>query len=532
MGAFSLNQKMPFQKRVGRAKPDRKLLQQFAMKQLNINPSTMKLLLAISPYVDIDGQVVISLDKIRRELNMQKKTFNHVLKEAKFNQLLVIKEGAYYSNFHIQATGQGGEMSYVKIYDVFTSPGFLSYSLNEQRLFTFTLTRSIKPTQWQTYNIVQLYTNRKNNKTNGLHIFPTFRELGNALIKLIKNDHIEVKLVPNKSNIGDSIILNSNTKAIEKQFFDFFGKSPNEDKAKEYSRFTLKDIDNQLIRIRVTNSVTSNERKVVASEYELDVLARENYFLASDINSEQKGYMIGYKNELYQVAGETGIKIYRNSLKKFIQDHGFSILTFSDNQKAANNFMNFYILKEIQNLLSGVALHQNILRDSQIKFPELLSNGYIVPVNVIGPLLTFFLKYGSSNHIIRLDRALFSHEINYSTFNLHKSEWQLLKVKTDTIFVKHEAAIGEKFDNYNDFRGFIYECASKGLLIDDKLEKLFVEDSEDRLQKARIELTKVKMKALKDETNDFAPELPINSTIDTPNVAYKDLFRKIIESKI
>ena len=526
----AVNKKMPSQ-RVGKAKPSRKLLQQFAMKQLNINPSTLKVLLAISPYVDIDGQVVVAMDKIRRTLNMQKKTFNLVLTEAKYNHLLVYKDGSYYSNFHVQATGEPGEMSYIKIFDVFTSPSFLGYSLNEQRLFSFILTRSIKPTQWQTYNIVQLYINNRNSINKGLSIFPTFRELGNALISLIKNDHIEVKLLSTNSE-GKSFILNSTSKAIEKTFFAFFGKSEKHDnKVEKYSRFSLEDIDSQLIRIRVSPSVANKERTVIASEYELDKIARENFFMAADISPEQKGYIIGYKNELFQLAGETGIKIYRKCLKEFIEDHGVSILTFSENQKAANYFMNFYILKEIQNILNGVALHQNILKDTNSRFNELLSHGYIIPTNLIGSLLNFFMKYGSSSHILRLDRALFEHGINYSSFTLHKTGWELLKVKRDTILISHENVLGDLFDNSADFEDYIFDCALTGTLLNiEDVKEHLSQDDEKVLQKARFDLTKMKIRSLREKvTEGLYPAPDGNDSDDVGHTnSYKELFDHMV----
>lgn len=483
----------------GRAKIDRAMLQKFSTRQLDINKTTNNLMLALSPYIDLDNRVVVDFTKIRRELKVQKKTFDASIREALSKKLLFKKDGYFYSNYHLQTSGEGGVMTYVKNYDVFTSAEYLNYTKNEQRLFNFILTRSNRPLQWQTYNIVDLFLNKQKQAKRGLDIFPTFRQLGNALITLIKNGHIEVNLL-DQSNGNNTYFLTKETKAIHAKFFGFFGMVEKQEQGlKKIKRLSKENIDNQLIRVRLTRLVTDNIRTLEASERELDTIARANFFMANDINSTQRNFIIGYKNKLFEVAGETGLEIYRKTLRRFLEVSSNSVIDYANEGKAANHFMNFYILPEIRNILVGAALHQNILQSSgEPKFKELLCGGYILPTKHIPSLILFYTRYGSDNHLMDMDRALFQHAIDYTQFKLGNTEWNVLANRTKTVLTENAIYFPELYKDKENFRKLIHLCAREGILLDlEKIKKLSqiskrlpLKESENKLIKAQLNLNK------------------------------------------
>lgn len=482
------------------SKIDRLALQKLATNELNLNKKTVEFLLALTPYIDLDKRVMEDLETIRIQLQIQRKTLQSILKEVFFHKLLFFKGGHYYSNFHIKTSGKAGVATYTQNYKVFSTAKYQNYTKNEQRLFNFILTRSIAPTQWQRYKVMELFKNKKQAK-RGLDIFPTFRQLANALLTLVNNGHIEIMLV-NKTDQLNTPVLTENTKDNEISFFRFFGKEylTEQQDVREIKRLSNSTIENRLIQVRVTKKVVEQTVPLVASEKELDILASANNFSYLDIPKKQRNLIINYKNTLFNHFGEVGLTIYRNMLVKFFDANNNLIVEYAHKDKAANIFMNHYILPEIRNIITAAALHQNTLKDSinntnKPRFNELLCNGYIIPTKYIGSFIMFYTDKGSINHVIDLDRALFQHAINYKNFKVAEKEWNLLKSQKEKIFADKSIIVPEIFENPQQYRDFMYSCAKNGVLHDDnRLIELTAASTLVQISKAEKELQLAKVK--------------------------------------
>ena len=420
--------------KIGYAKPSKKHMFSFAKGDLPLNGSTMKFLLAMSKYIDSTNRIVIDVNILARKLHIQRKTLHGILREAKYYKLIYLKDGFYYSNFHVVTKGNSTEMEYIRLLDEYTSPVFLNYTLNLQRLLCYFLAASPMGTQ-QTYNIVQLYNNKMKmkkhrgidtvKKTGGLDIFPTFKDLLNGLSVLVENDQIELKLI-NKAT-GHNIKLNSSNKNTKDILFAHFNMT--EDKRK--NRITNDVLYNELIQVKISKRLCQQNCKVIATEYEIEEMALANNFSFFDMPETQRNYLIGIKNSLMGFCPQSGATLFRKTLLNYFSEKGPLVLYHAQKEKAVNYFVDFYLLPEVRNILTGAALHQNImatqLRD--IKFNEILTAGYIVSLGDICGFIKFYSKYGSTGDMYLLHSNLRKHFINTSTFK-HEG-WSKFNEKLD-----------------------------------------------------------------------------------------------------
>lgn len=110
--------------KIGCVRPCLTTVLSFGKGELPISASTMNLMMFVSPYVDLDGRIVLEMDEIRQRLFVQHKTFYHALHQALEHRLLYKRDGFYYSNFHIHTTGDSGKAEYLKLLKVYTSQRF------------------------------------------------------------------------------------------------------------------------------------------------------------------------------------------------------------------------------------------------------------------------------------------------------------------------------------------------------------------------------------------------------------------------
>lgn len=444
--------------RMGYAKISREKLRSFSKGNLNLTKNAANLILGMSKYVDSTSRIVISLERLSRELNMQRKTFNHVLSLAKFNGLIYKKNGAYYSNFHVITAGESSTMDYINPLDEFSSATFLNMTLNQQRLLGYILTSSMPGTP-QTYNIVKLYNNKmkktrlSKGEDSGLDIFPTLKDFLINLAVLVKNDQVEV-ILKNSSNL--SVILDGDSKGdIEQVLLYHFGFS----KTGKTTRINYTTFGNELIDIRISNRLCSQNSKVIASEYELEQFALAQNFSVYNLGAEQMNYLIGVKNELIRFAGETGAEIYRKVIKRFFMEKKELIISYAEKQKATNYFVDYYLLPEVRSILKDAALHQNIMSSVSTNFKEILTNGYILPIKDVSRLLAFYIHKGSDNHVMQLDKEFFQRAIHTNTFpdtswvhfneraNQIKSDFKLMTISLDMPIADRKQLVYALADN-------------------------------------------------------------------------------------
>lgn len=503
---------------MGYAKISREKLRSFAKGNLNLTKNATNLILGMSKYVDSTSRIVISLEQLSRELNMQRKTFNHVIALAKFNGLIYKKNGAYYSNFHVITTGENSTMDYISPLDEFSSATFLNMTLNQQRLLSYILTSSL-PGTLQTYNIVKLYNNKMKKKRlskeedSGLDIFPTLKDLLKNLAVLIKNDQVEVIL---RNGSIPTFKLTGATKGnIEETLLNHFGFS----ETGKTSRINYLSFGNELIGIKISKRLCNQNSKVIASEYELEQFALSQNFSAYNLGVEQMNYLIGIKNTLIRFAGETGAEIYRRVIKKFFKEKKELIVSYAEKDKATNYFVDYYLLPEICSILKDAALHQNIMSSVKTNFKEILTNGYILPVKDVCSLLAFYIHKGSDNHLLQLDKEIFKRAIQINKFT--DNNWVTFNNKINQI----------KYD-------FKLLTVSLQMTIADKNQLLYVlADNHLLTQQDKIEeiLKKLQNKESVVDDHDIRYEIELNKLesrthqLSSPNEIvreFKDIFLK------
>jgi len=454
------------------AKPNLKLVQAFGKGILDISGSTMDFLMYLSPYIDHDGKIIIPLDQARFALSMQTNTYARVLREAKYHQFIIQKGNHYYSQFHIITNGSSSEFSYLKLINVYSSATLHAYSLRYKRLFYY-FASSTRMGDWGKIHIENLYRNKIHKEGTGVNYFETFHEISEALLTLIRDGLIEIKLYKNQLENTHAQILTVDTPFLEERFYSFFDFS----KGQKKKRTSLRQSIERVIQVRISRKIVNDELKLSASKTEFIQIADENQIAWKEMSSVNINYIIGYKNDLIRVAGLTGLAIYRKSLQAFLKDNAYSFLHFDRENKVANYFMDFYVLKEIRNILTGAAYHQkwmpcNISSAWKADWKVVVCNDYQVDYKTIGELLAFYTERGSMNHKVLLDGDLMKMKIDYYQLTFNESEWLHLKQIVETEyelrrldFQKADTILRPIHVYPKEWRNFMINCAENGLFV-------------------------------------------------------------------
>lgn len=470
------------------AKPNRKLVYDFGKGKLDISGSTMDFLMYLSPYIDLDGKIIIPLNQARFALSMQSNTYARVLREAKHHGLIVQIGKHYYSRFHIHTDGTSNELSYMKLINIYSSTKLHAYSLRNKRLFYY-FASSTRMGDWGKIHIENLYRNKVHKEGAGVNYFESFHEISEALIKLIRDGLIEIKLYKNQTKNSHAQILTAETPLLEERFYSFFNYS----KGQKKKRTSLRQSVERVIQVRISSKVLNDELNLSASKTEFIQLADANHIAWNEMSSVNINYIIGYKNDLFKVAGDTGLAIYRQSLQSFLKDNAYNLLHLDRIDKVANYFMDFYILKEIRNILAGAAYYNQKWIPSRITWKEdwkvIVCNNYQVDYKTIGELLMFYIERGSMNHKVLLDGDLMRLKIDYVQLTFNESEWLYLQNAVEKEyemqrehFQKADAILRPIYINAKEWRIFMINCAEHGLFVKKDAFENLLKDKRMRLQ--------------------------------------------------
>lgn len=456
---------------VSLAKPSREMVYSFGKGELPIAGSTMDFLMYLSPYIDLDGRVIIPLEQARYDLLMQSNTYNLVLREVIAHGLLVQKGNHYYSKFHIHTNGSSHEFNYIKLLAAYTSATVRGYSLRSKRLFYYFASWGWMAT-WKRISIEHLYQNKIQDDSKGIQYFDNFKQVSQALLDLVKDGLIEIKLPTGKSEL----LLDSNTCDLENQFYQHFNFEEDERKKRTSH---LKSVLH-VLKIRISPTIAQQDIRVAASEKEFIQLAQAEHIAWDELQQDTVKYVISYKNTLYQVAGDTGLAIYRRSIQAFLKEFGDRVLHYDALDKMANYFMDFYLLPEIKRVLVDVAYHQKwmksgLLSASLYKTEStriIACNTYQLNFNVIKGLLSFYQDKGSINHIICLDGDLLEHDIEYDDILIDRSAWlQIAKLANKEYEIQRNTFKNEDpidrpiYQNPVEWKRFMIECAKEGMFV-------------------------------------------------------------------
>lgn len=490
------------------AKPRYDLVFSIGKGTLDLSASTIDLLMYISPYVDLDLRINIDLFDVKQSLQMQYRTFYHALFEAESRGLLEKRGSYYYSNFHILTDGKNGG-TYQKLLKEFTSPVVLNYTLNVKRFFYYCMARSFNGHAFKS-TVENLYKNKLQVQEFGISYFENYIAMATSLFELIRNDQITVQLLYDEKK-GKGPILTADTPNFENIFHEFCEYDP---VMKRKTRTSKYKSEKHKIKIKVTERVVKDELDVCASICEFNNLADHYGICHEDMSDKTKNIMISYKNELFNRLGVLGIDIFRNALELYLKENARIILEADlVRDKAANYLMDFYILKEVENILVGAALQPRLLaKKNHLHIASISCAGYLVPIQSVDELLRYFMDRGSENHIILLDAAFNSKNINFDDLNWSET-WDYLQKDILSIYrAEYTSDLQEKI-SLKEWKSLKRNWAEKGIL---SIEK----DFKDTVHKLKekiffINVERKRNQPVSSTENKTVPSIPFYNWLES-----------------
>ncbi len=443
------------------AKPSRAIIQEFGKGLLDISSSTINLLMYLSPYVDLDGKINISMEQAKFDMYMQQRTLDLAIREALSYRLLYKKGNDYYSKFHIHTDGNSNDLRYVKLIPAYTSKEVFSYSLRTKRLFYYFLSAKRIGT-WHQIHIENLYKNREKNVNIGVNYFDSAKEVLDALLELMENGHIEIELP-----LKNGLTLNKKTANYEHLLKLYFGYKDDGRK----KRITRRESANRVLNVRISNSIIQEDLKVQASANEIKLITAKHGIPFTKIKEKNLGYLIQYKNELFNLIGEAGIAIYRNAIEQYIEKNAFDWLHYNDTDKLANYFMTYHLLEEIKMaLLNAAVLQKNLGIGLEKRALLPIRHNYKLDSFQVGALLGYFLANASIQHKIEFDSALAERKVEYKNLIFNEKRWSYLEesVKQEYAYAWNMAqqVIGDsKVPDIHEVQRYVKECVRESISI-------------------------------------------------------------------
>lgn len=458
---------------ISTAKLSKVKLAQFGRGDL-LNASTIDLLVYITPFVDLDGMVSLSLEDIRYGLQMRKDTFTFALSEAIQLGYLIRSGTTLYSRFHIFSNGSSsnGSYDYVPSFPILTNAVVRNLPLNLKRLFYYFLTAKMPGTPHRII-MENLYRNKLHSTNSGITYFGTFREAADAIIKLIDFGLINVEI--NGSN-QQKIFLTKELLSVKEDFYCFFNVplyKDNQEPRSRKQRTSKEKMKRCVLKVTIPKTLVQKPLAVKASETELNLLLKKHHIPEDEVKILTKNIFISYKNNLYSKLGTLGLTIYRKALSAYL-DSKNEVFIYNDlKEKAANYFMDFYLLPEIQNIIVGLAdiRHRLAVNASYKELMnskmELLCKGYKVQIQKETDLLNYFVSHASKQQQLLLADHLNKKGINYIAWSHTSTEWKTLVVNNKT-FIKESYVLADLDVNklsLNEFQRKLVDFAEQGILI-------------------------------------------------------------------
>ncbi|MFB5089512.1 hypothetical protein PGC35_20395 [Psychrobacillus sp. PGGUH221] len=468
------NLNLPHTYSISTAKLSKVKLAQFGRGDLPVNASTLDLLVYITPFVDLDGMVRLPIEDLRYGLQMREDTFRFAISEAVRFGYLKWSGTTLYSHFHLFTNGfsSKGTYEYVPNLPILTDALVRNLSLKAKRLFYYFLTAKMPGTPHSVI-MENLYRNKLHTSNTGVNYFGTFREAADAVIKLIDSGLINAEITGSNEQ---SILLTKETISVREDFYRFFNvplDNTNQETFTRKLRTSKERMKRRVLKVTIPKSLVQKSHPVKASETELNLLLNKHHIPADEVKGLTKNIFISYKNNLYSRLGTLGLTIYRKALSAYLESQQEVFLFNDEKEKAANYFMDFYVLPEIQKIIVGLAdVRNRLTRDSSYKELmsskiELLCNGYKVQMQKEPMLIDYFVSYSSKQQQLLLDDHLNKMGIDYMLWTQYSSGWRTLMENNQT-FIK-ESYIQADLDvnelSIKEFHKKLVEFAEQGILI-------------------------------------------------------------------
>lgn len=386
----------------------------------NTTPTSISLMLVVSPYVDIDGLIQLSKQHIRGLLKIDAHFFSRTLESAKEAGFIEERKGRLYSLVH--TFKKSDQFTFIPNYTRLVDGKFPNLGKWAIKLFTYIL--STHSSGFYIVNFENLYKNKLHTASNGLTYFPDARRVVNALVKLLEHDLIQIEL-PVFDNKNRVILDSTNTqdhRAMLETYVEIDSAKDNAaEKCHRKTRTSALKVKKHRLYIKVAPSVTSSKEKVQASRTEISNMLEDNNYSIDLLRENTITSVIGIKNSLFKAAGSVGLSIYRKSLSLFLSQKT-PLIDFYEQQefKVYNHFLNYYILESVQRIILQIAkdVKRNTGKESlSAPIGHFVTAYGTVSTEEVKGLLKFYNERSSHNHVIILEKNLNDLELDLQFFN-------------------------------------------------------------------------------------------------------------------
>lgn len=429
------------------AKLSRELFFKIANGTKNVSKNAINFMLFTIQFVAKDGRIYCSKDTIQRDLYLQNKTLNRIIFELKELNLLSEKEGFLYSHFHVLSNGDKGDSSYVRNIEALTSKEVLSLSKIKKRFFLYVASFASIGTV-KAVSVEALYSNKYH---SGVNYIESYQELTEVLFSLVKKGLLVVY-------INDKC-YDEKSKNFESHFHSYCGYN-NETRKKRMSKTREHKIGLK-IHDRLLNKVIKNE----SSKHEFHYFADLNSIYYEVMRPETIPMFVDVQNKLFNLFGTVGVELYRHALISYFSTEQENVLyhdLFSSKTgtKAVNTMVDFYLVKNIQQIIS------NVLNNEQANSTV---ETYFKKDENLAELVNYFIEISSDDHKVILEEKLEQKGIELKSLvqsipqqNGIENHWLLLNEHISDIYCQIDVSAEQLSSAYK--KKVIRQWASEGIL--------------------------------------------------------------------
>ncbi|MED4353618.1 hypothetical protein P9265_14975 [Schinkia azotoformans] len=413
-----MNKSYKYKYKAKTAKLNRDIFKSIGNGSLNLSSSSIHIMTYVAKYIDgIDGRIYVNMEQVRKDLFMQPDTFKRAISELMQNEMLLFNDGFYYSGFHVLSNGGTKESFYLRMLNAYTSPEVLNLSKNQQRLFYYIATMGMVGV-YKTVNVENLYKNCLHDTRYGIQYFDSYRDFADALFELIEKGLVSVWLV------NENKFINHTTSQF-KEAFHTYCENDIEGRKKRTSANRM-----HKIALKINDSIANDVSHNCANEAEFNYFAEQYQIVHQFIKIETKRYFINLKNVLTHSLGVAGLVIYRTALETYFRENEEMVLYYDMQDKAANYFKDFYLLKEVEKIIVGAltsACGEKGALAAAVNYP--------IQKELVDKLISFYSSEASPNHLICLDSDIESSGVSWlKIINQEAEFWKDLYDKIQDIY--------------------------------------------------------------------------------------------------
>ncbi|KPH76576.1 hypothetical protein, partial [Oceanobacillus caeni] len=399
-----------------------------------------------------------------------------IIAELKLLNLLSVKNGFLYSHFHVLSSGEKGDKGYVQSIQTLNSDEVFSLNIKKKRFFLYVASFSRMGIP-KSVSVEALYSNKYH---SGVNYIENYQELSEILFEFVQKGYFVVYINGNRYDKDSS--------NFEENFHDYCGYDHINGKQR------MSKVKKHKIGIQIHENLTKAILPNQSSKEEFKHYANQYHIYHELMRPETIPFFINIQNELFDLFGTVGVDLYRNALISYFSAEEENVLyhdlmSNKNETKAVNTLMDFYLIKDVQNIIVNVLAKEHT-DDSAIQ--------YFMDKGHLSLLVQYFVQKSSDNQKIVLDAALELQGIQLnelvgmlSNHNVMDNHWLLLHNHISDIY---EHIRLESVDHRN-LKVIVREWAERGILAKKEWIRQAAEQLKNKIapfaNRERIDITSV-----------------------------------------